>query len=177
VVLIFVFILILGCVLFLIAIFFYRQKRTGSAEHIYEESAPVHFSREEQMEPVRSRADAYIPVLQGHKSVPGVKEFELIHFIGRGALFTLESLKDPEQVMIKEGDMVPEIEGSIVLTSHKLLIYNAKSARKIVYGAIGRYHFRDPFLVIMRKDVKKKKDVVRIFERIPEFKYIFSVLA
>jgi hypothetical protein len=184
------FIIILGFVLFIVAILFYK-KRTGKRRYIHEETVPVQMYREERFRrdsepevlpreewsvPIRTDADNYIPVLNRKKGIPEVKEFELIHFIGRGVLFSLESLQNPAKIIVSERDLVPEIQGNVVLTSHKLLIYNGKSTRKIVYGAIVSYQFRDPFLVIMRKDVKKKKEVVRVLEKWPQFSYIFSVL-
>jgi hypothetical protein len=186
----FFFIIVLGFVLFIVAILFYK-KRTGKREVIHEEAAPVQMYREERFRresefeespregrsiSIRNDADHYIPVLKRKKGIPGVKEFELIHFFGRGVLFSLESLQNPAKIMVNEKDLVPEIEGYVVLTSHKLVIYNGKPSRKIVYDAIGSFQFQDPFLIIMRKDVKKKKEVVRLLEKGPQFNYIFSVL-
>jgi hypothetical protein len=203
---IFLFILILGFVLFVVAILFYKQ-RTGKREYSLQEPPPARNREQEQMnqneapaglrggrsirdEPAvledteegwaaSSSADAgaYIPVLRSVKNIPGVKDFELVHFVGRGGLFSIVSLQNPGKITIRENELIREIEGTIVLTSHKLLIHDAKSMRKIVFGAIGGYQFQEPFLVIMRKDVKKKKEVVRVYERIPEFRYIFGVLA
>lgn len=202
---IFLFILVLGFVLFIVAILFYKQ-RTGKREYFHQEPPPPRIYEEEPVNqnaapaglrgdgPIhdeskvppgmeeewtqtgRADASAYIPVLRGEKNIPGVKEFELVHFVGRGGLFSVESLQNPGKITVRENELIREMEGTVVLTSHKLLIYDVKSTRKIVFGAIGGYQFQDPFLIIMRKDVKKKKEVVRVYERIPEFRYIFGVL-
>ena len=171
----FVFLLILGFILFIIAVFFYRRKG-GVREYREDSYVSLPVKPQEKKESDRVRVNSYIPVLHRQKKIPGIKEFELIHYIGSGALFTIETKQEPSEIILKEGNLVPEIEGRVILTSHKLMIYNAKTVKKIVYGAIGKYAFHDPFLIIMRKDVKKKKDVLRVLEKPSEFKYIFTTL-
>ena len=122
-------------------------------------------------------ADAYIPVVRPKNSVPGLGKLELVHYIGTGALFSIDSLKDPSQMHIEPNKMVPEIEGEVVLSSKSLIIFNSKTSRKIVLASIGTYYFRDSYLIIKRKTAKKKKDVLRVFGNPADFRYIFRTIA
>jgi hypothetical protein len=120
--------------------------------------------------------DAYIPVVHVNRKIPGLSKQELIHFIGPGALYNIETLKEPGEIDLKQYSLTPEIKGEIVLTTKTLLIFNAKNTKKIMIDAIGKYHFQDDCVIIRRKDVKKKKDVLKIFNKMSEFKYILSVI-
>ena len=125
---------------------------------------------------VSGNGNAYIPVIDAGKVIPGVNKQEIIHFLGSGALFNLETLTDPQKIVLNEHDLIPEIEGNIVLTTRTIVIFNEKDIRKILIDSIGMFHFQSSYLIIKRKNVKKKKDVLKISGNIPEFRYIFNVL-
>ncbi|HEB30945.1 MAG TPA: hypothetical protein ENI15_08745 [Spirochaetes bacterium] len=121
--------------------------------------------------------DAYIPVVHVEREIPGLNKQELVHFIGSGALFNIETLAEPDEIELDKYTLIPEIEGDIVLTTRTLMIFNEKNMKKIVIDSIGKYHFQDDCVIIRRKDVKKKKDVLKLFNKRSEFKYILSVIA
>ncbi len=121
-------------------------------------------------------ADAYIPVVRPKSSVPGLGKLELVHYIGKGALFSIDSLKDPSQIHIEPNKMKPEIEGEVVLSSKSLIIFNSKNSRKIMLVSIGKYYFRNSYLIIKRKNAKKKKDVLHVFGNPADFRYILRTI-
>ena len=121
--------------------------------------------------------DAYIPVVRVEREIPGLNKHALVHFFGAGALYSIETLAQPEDIELGKYALTPEIEGDIVLTTRVLMIFNKENRKKIVIDSIGKYHFQDDCVIIQRKDVKKKKDVLRLFNKISEFKYILSVIA
>jgi hypothetical protein len=121
--------------------------------------------------------DAYVPVVRVEREIPGLNKHELVHFVGTGALFSIETLSEPDEIELGKYALTPEIEGDIVLTTRALLIFNEKNRKKIIIDSIGKYHFQDDSVIIRRKDVKKKKEVLKLFNKISEFKYILSVIA
>ncbi len=122
-------------------------------------------------------ADAFIPVVHPKGSVPGLGKLELVHYIGKGALFSIDTLKDPSQVHIEPNKIVPEIEGEIVLSSKSLIIFNNKNTKKIMLASISKYHFSNSYLIIKRKNAKRKKDVLHILENPADFRYILRTIA
>jgi hypothetical protein len=152
-------------------LYFHEDDETGeSYEDIPLTSEVEHSSPPED-------ANAYIPVVRPKSSVPGLGKLELVHYIGKGALFSIDSLKDPSQIHIERNKMVPEIEGEVVLSSKSLIIFNSKNSRKIMLASIAKYYFRNSYLIIKRKNAKKKKDVLHIFENPADFRYILRIIS
>jgi hypothetical protein len=116
-----------------------RTRMDGSARPDVNNSPDIDTRQAPQFpqdEPVRG--DAYIPVVHVKKKIPGLSKQELIHFIGSGALYTIDTLAEPGGIDLRKHTLTPEIKGQVVLT--------------------------------------KKKDVLKIFNRSSEFKYILSVI-
>jgi hypothetical protein len=122
-------------------------------------------------------ADAFIPVVHPKGSIPGLGKLELVHYIGKGALFSIDTVKDPSQIHIERNKIIPEIEGEIVLSSKSLIIFNNKKRKKIMLASISKYHFSNSYLIIKRKNAKKKKDVLHILENPADFRYILRTIA
>jgi hypothetical protein len=174
--------IILGVVLFFTVVIFYKN-RGRVQEPVQEERVrkdmytPKPEPEIKMSIPTPKNGKSFIPVLNTNKEIPGVGKVELIHYIGTGTLFTIESPKIPSQIHLGDHQLVPEIKGDIVLSSKSLIIFNDQDMKKIVIEVIGKYHFRDSYLIIQRKNVKKKRDVLQIDFNLLEFKYILSALA
>ena len=84
--------------------------------------------------------DAYIPVVRVERKIPGLNKQELVHFVGSGALFTIDTLAEPDEIELGKYVLTPEIEGDIVLTTRTLMIFNEKNMKKILIDSIGKYH-------------------------------------
>lgn len=197
-ILLFLTFVILGVILLLVTILFFHHNRNISRntletappvsepmeDYRFEEyrQMPEHersFEAENHYEGTVSgngNGNAYIPVIDAGKAIPGVNKQEIIHFLSSGTLFNLETLTDPQKIVLNEHDLIPEIEGNIVLTTRTIVIFNEKNVRKILIDSIGMFHFQSSYLIIKRKNVKKKKDVLKISGNLPEFRYIFNVL-
>jgi len=120
--------------------------------------------------------EEYIPVIQKNKKIPGLAKHELIHFLNKGSLYYMESPQDPEEIDPEKQELVPELEGEIAVTSKNILAVGENGIKKIPLGAIEKYCFRNAFLVIKRKNVKNKKDIFRVADKLAEFKYILLTL-
>ncbi len=176
---------LLGIILFFTIIFFYQRK-----DGILEPTANTDISIPEQTErrnepafnepdfnePAFNDENEYIPVMCTEKKIPGINKHELIHYIGSGILSTIDSLQDPSEIVLGNHELTTELEGNVALTLKILVIFNDKNVKKILIDSIGKYHFEGHYLVIKRKDVKKKKDVLELFDKFAEFKYIFNIL-
>lgn len=166
---------LLGIILFFTIIFFYQRK-----DSILEPTANTDISIPEQTkrrnEPAFNDENEYIPVMCTEKKIPGINKHELIHYIGSGILSTIDSLQDPSEIVLGNHELTTELEGNVVLTLKILVIFNDRNVKKILIDSIGKYHFEGHYLVIKRKDVKKKKDVLELFDKLAEFKYIFNIL-
>ena len=86
------------------------------------------------------------------------------------------SILYPSEILLENHELTTELEGNVVLTLKTLVIFNDRNVKKILIDSIGKYHFEGHYLVIKRKDVKKKKDVLELFDKLTEFKYIFNIL-
>ena len=185
-VLFFVTLIILGVVLFFTVALFYRHRgrvqEPANEERVRmdmytPEPEPEPKPEIEKSIPTPKNGKSYIPVLNIKNKIPGVGKVELVHFIGTGTLYTIESPKIPSQIRLEDHKLVPVIKGDVVLSSKSLIIFNDKDMKKIVIEVIGKYQFRDSYLIIQRKNVKKKRDVLQIDYNLVEFKYILSALA
>lgn len=166
---------LLGIILFFTIIFFY-QRKDGILEPTANTDISIPEQTERRNEPVFNDENEYIPVMCTEKKIPGINKHELIHYIGSGILSTIDSLQEPSEILLENHELTTELEGNVVLTLKTLVIFNDRNVKKILIDTIGKYHFEGHYLVIKRKDVKKKKDVLELFDKLAEFKYIFNIL-
>lgn len=167
----FILIIIVGSILFFAAVAFYntqdiRRCKIDNRERYYKQGTDSRDKGEE----------GYIPVVNVERPVPGRAPHELIHYMGSGMLFAVETLSDPKEVVVDEKTLTSELEGDIALTSRNILIYNEKNTKKIPISNIEKIHFDDPYVIIKRKRVKKKKDILKILTDPSEFRYILNTL-
>jgi hypothetical protein len=119
---------------------------------------------------------ASIPIVRTSAAIPGLGKFELVHFLGKAGFGTLEDERDLEEIHIK-GDGPPlELQGEIALTSKHIIVFDAQTAKKIPFGVIEKYFFHDSLLIIKKKNVKKKKTLLKIFGNAVDFQYILGAL-
>jgi hypothetical protein len=164
---IFLSIIIFGIIIFFAAIIFYRSSDLSKKE-IGE--------RKDTGEDRVESDDFYVPVLKPDRAVTGLGKNESIHYLGSCAFFSLATLVDPDQLTLDEDELKPEMEGEIALTSKNILIFDEQSIKRIYISSIEQYRFFDPYLVIKRRNVKKKKDVIRLENERSSFKYILHAL-
>jgi hypothetical protein len=122
----------------------------------------------------RDGEERYIPVLERKEPIPGVRDSERLHFMATGVLYSMEAEKLPEK--IKEKELTTEIEGTLALTSGHVVVYNDGDSKRFTLGSIEKHHFDDSFLIMKRKNVKYKKDVIKITKNPVEFTYILQTL-
>ncbi|MFW6139436.1 MAG: hypothetical protein ACOC7U_09720 [Spirochaetota bacterium] len=125
----------------------------------------------------KTGASSYIPVVRPDRIIPGLNKGELVHYKGSGVLYSIELLVDPQEINPEEHELSVEVEGEVVITSRGILVYDSKNIKKISTSAIEKFDFRGPYVIIKRKNVKKKKDIVKVPENTAEFKYILHTLA
>ena len=118
----------------------------------------------------------YIPILQIDEEIPGLKGRELIHFDGAGSLYSLESTADLENLEFSKDDLELVVEGRLLLTSRYIIIYKAAVVKKFTIAAIEDFRFKNSLLVMKRKRVKTKKDVLKVSGKLEDFKYILHAL-
>ncbi len=167
--LLFLAIVILSVLIFFTLVIFYRKSSTVN------DKIPVMIGEENQKIDEGKEED-YIPILHVEKIVPGAGRHEPIHYIGSCAFFYIESLSDPKELILGENELIPLFEGDVALTSRNILIYNEQNKKKIYISSIENYHFTNSYLVIKRRNVKKKKDVIKIDTEATRFKYILHAL-
>lgn len=124
----------------------------------------------------KEEGDAYIPVLHFPGVIPGLKKRELVHFSGSGVLYAIDTLSNPGDIDLEQEDMHTTVEGKLVLTSKHIVIYNDEMTKKIPVSSVEKYDFQKSYLIVKRKNVKKKKDIIRIAGKPVEFRYIFLTL-
>jgi len=122
------------------------------------------------------RGRGFVPVIFAHGKIPGVREHELVHFVGSGALFFIETELNPGQIHIDPDELTPVLAGDLALTSKQIIIFNEETAKKIPISSVAKHQFIDSFLIIKRKRVKKKTDIIKISRRPVEFSYILHTL-
>lgn len=118
----------------------------------------------------------FVPVILKHGEIPGVRERELVHFIDSGTLFFIESEQGPEEMDIDTDELTMVLEGNLVLTSKQIIVFNKEASKRILISSIAKHRFTGSFLIIKRKRVKKKTDVIKISRRPVEFSYILHTL-
>ncbi len=123
-----------------------------------------------------NKGRGYVPVIFGHGKIPGVREHELVHFIGSGALFFIESELSPDEIEINPDELTEVVDGDLVLTSKQIVVYSKEASKRIQISAIAKHQFKDSFLIIKRKRVKKKTDIIKISRRPVELRYILHTL-
>ena len=125
----------------------------------------------------KNREDAdYIPILRISDEIPGIKGRELVHYTGTGSLYSLESTDDLENIEIKSDDLEPVVEGKLYLTSRYIIIYSGETVKKFTIAAIESFRFSRSHLIMKRKRVKTKKDVLKIGHDLKNFKFILHAL-
>jgi hypothetical protein len=120
--------------------------------------------------------DSYLPVIHTKKKIPGLNRHDLVHYLGHGALFNVDTLSDPREIFPERLELKSGLEGALAVTTKYILIFNEKERKKILIDSIGKFAFSNSYLIIQRKKVKKKKDILRVFEKEEEFKYILDTL-
>jgi hypothetical protein len=186
---------VIGIALFIAAVAFYSKKDRAvfsiqeSLEPIIEDSAPekpiaspepVRVDQEikEQTPAVDTGKEGnFIPIIHMDEPVPGIQGRELVHFLGKGTLFSMESTSDPEEIAIDQNELQRVVEGKLLLTSRYIIITSGETVKKFTIAAIEKHHFSDPYLIMKRKRVKTKKDVLRVDTDSKEFKQILHTLA
>jgi len=118
----------------------------------------------------------FIPILRIDEKIPGLKGRELIHFVGKGALYSLESTAELENLKFAPEDLELAVDGRLILTSRYIIVYSGAVVKKFTIAAIENFLFRNSFLVMKRKRVKTKKDVLKVSGDLGEFKYILHAL-
>ncbi len=118
----------------------------------------------------------FVPVIFKHGKIPGLREHELVHFVGSGALFFIETELNPGEINIDPDELTPVLAGDLVLTSKQIIVFHEETAKKISISSVARHRFIDSFLIIKRKRVKKKTDIIKITRRPVEFSYILHTL-
>jgi hypothetical protein len=118
----------------------------------------------------------YIPILQIDEEIPGLKGRELIHFDGGGSLYSLESTAELKNLEFSKDDLELVVEGRLLLTSRYIIVYRAAVVKKFTIAAVEDFRFKDSFLVMKRKRVKTKKDVLKVSGKLEDFKYILHAL-
>ncbi|MBN2323203.1 MAG: hypothetical protein JXQ30_05675 [Spirochaetes bacterium] len=164
---VFLSLIIFGIIVFFTSIIFYRgvgRKR--------DDQRP----KDSVREPETEREDFYIPVLRSEHRIPGVGSNEAVHYLGPCVFFSLKSGTDLEQLSFEAQELESEMEGKVALTSKNILVFNEENQKRIYISSIEDYRFMDPYLVIKRKNVKTKKDVLKLEEERVKFKYILHAL-
>jgi hypothetical protein len=115
-------------------------------------------------------------VLHLDRLIPGMGKGEVIHYLGPCSLFSLETTESPGQVELDENQLTDVLEGEVALTSKTILIFNNENKKKFYFTSIEEYDFSNSYLIIKRRNVKKKKDVVKIAAEPVQFKYILQAL-
>lgn len=116
-----------------------------------------------------------IPVIKATHGIPGLGAGELVHFLGNGKLYSIESEDVPEKIKIDKATLAPVLEGTVAVTSKNLLIFNGQTVKKFPHGRIEKLGWKSGYLIIKRKGVKKKREVFEVHES-GSFKYIFKTL-
>jgi hypothetical protein len=117
-----------------------------------------------------------IPILRPETVIPGLGNFELVHFLGNAGFGTLEDQREIEEVQIEGDGPRLELQGEIAITSKGIIVFDENTSKKIPFGIIETYRFHDSFLLIKKKNVKKKKTLLKIFGNVGDFQYILGVL-
>jgi len=138
--------------------------------------APEREGTPENVGAQKEKKGVFIPVLQVEGEIPGLKGRELIHFDGKGSLYSLESTADLKNLEFTKDDLELVVEGRLLLTSRYIIVYSGAVVKKFTIAAIEDLRFKNSFLVVKRKRVKTKKDVLKVSGNLGDFKYILHAL-
>jgi hypothetical protein len=122
-----------------------------------------------------------IPIIRPEKPIPGLGSFEIVHFFSKASMYTFEDPREPREVRLDSPETQLQsyqivLEGDLALTSKNLLLFDEKTSKKIPFGSIETYHLLGGSMIIKKKNVKKKKTVVKVFGNFDDFQYILSAL-
>ena len=122
-----------------------------------------------------------IPIIRPEKPIPGLGSFEIVHFFSKASVYTFEDPREPREVRLDSPETQLQsyqvvLEGDLALTSKNLLLFDEKTSKKIPFGSIETYHLFGGSMIIKKKNVKKKKTVVKVFGNFGDFQYILSAL-
>jgi hypothetical protein len=118
----------------------------------------------------------YIPILHFDEPIPGLKGRVFVHFDGSGSLFTLETPAQPSDIHLKQDELESVLKGRLLLTSRYIVIFNEETQKKFALTTIEQHHFQRSYMIIKRKKVKVKKDIIKIDGNLMEFQYILHAL-
>lgn len=172
---VFLLVAITGVILLISVIVFYNgtvQKQVESAKSV----SATEVRKEENQKQKKGENALYLPVQKIDRQLPGIKKGELIHFFGEAVLYSVESAADISELDINKSELQEELDGNLAITSQWLLVFHESSVKKMPLRMIEGYRFYESYVIIKRKNVKKKKDVLQIKEKQGELKYIFQVL-
>jgi hypothetical protein len=119
---------------------------------------------------------ASIPIVRPHTPIPGLGRREHVHFMGKAGFGVLDDERELGEVSIEGDGPRLELEGDIALTSKQIIVFNGETAKKVPFGFMEAYRFVDSFLLIKRRNVKKKKTLLKIFGNVSDFQYILGAL-
>ena len=161
---------IFGIIIFITVIIFYRSSDLAKKSSSDSDKS----DREENKE--LEDEDYYIPVLHIDRLIPGMGKGEVIHYLGSCSLFSLETTDSPEQIEVDENQLTAVIDGEVALTSKTILVFNDENKKKFYFTSIEDYYFENSYLIIKRRNVKRKKDILKIVTEPVSFKYILHAL-
>lgn len=167
---------VVGTLLFFTVLAFYHKKKEFLAVERGKGVAGKTAGQQAVVAESGTSIESYIPVLHVDEPVPGLSVRDLVHYHGFGTLYALDSPADPAELTIIQEELAPVVEGKLLLTSKYILVCNGDIRKKIFLSSIEKHHFQKPFLVMKRKRVKKKRDILKISERPIEFQYIFHAI-
>ncbi len=121
--------------------------------------------------------DGYVPILHAEADVPGLSRGELVHYRGEGKLYTVESSLSIVELSVSRDELTEVMTGALALTSKAIIIFEGESKKKFYISSIEDYRFHRSYLILKRKNVKRKKDIIEISPRPVEFRYILHTLA
>ena len=161
---------IFGIIIFFTVIIFYKSSDLARKRDADREESGGGEDKELEEE------DYYIPVLHIDRLIPGMGKGEVIHYLGSCSLFYVETTESPEQIELDDNQLTTVLEGEVALTSKTILIFNDENKKRFYFTSIEDYHFENSYLIIKRRNVKRKKDIIKIVTEPVRFKYILHAL-
>ena len=161
---------IFGIIIFFTVIIFYKSSDLAKKKSTDSDESGSEEDKELEDE------NYYIPVLHIDRVIPGMGKAEVIHYLGSCSLFSLETTDSLEQIEVDERQLTTVIDGEVVLTSKTILVFNDENKKKFYFTSIEDYHFENSYLIIKRRNVKRKKDIIKIGTEPVSFKYILHAL-
>lgn len=153
----------------------YREPRFQSLEPSQMERSVEQAVGSDVRAPGGGVEQGFIPVLQTAKRVPELKGNERVHFMAPAALYSVDSTAPLQEIELGE-QLEEELRGELVLTSGRIMLFRDGEVKRFNYSLIEQYLFRGGHFIMKRKNVKKKKDIIKIFENPVEFEYVLRTL-